>query len=164
MTDFVFNEKVTDAIKDTVSAALGSAAAQGYGDNDIGKPVVMGSANNYVIAGDGVPIEGFINAIEPDTVNQGFAFGSVQRAGRKIVEVAATYTVTLGGYVLAAAQSAAGVASTGANALPKVRPAVATAAADDGASLTNAGLYAWRVIRLIDGVGTAGAKVLIERV
>ncbi len=163
MTDFVFNESVTDAIKDTVSAALGSAAAQGYGDNDVGKPVTLGSANNYVIAADNAPIEGFIAAVEPSTVNQGFAFGAVQRRGRKLVEVAATYTVVQGGLVVAAAQTAAGVVSTGANALPKVRPAVATAAADDG-TLTNAGLFAWRVIRLVDGVGTAGAKVLIERV
>lgn len=163
MTDFVFQEQVTDQIKDTVSAALGSAAAQGYGDNDIGKPVVMGTANNYVIAAEDAPIQGFIAAIEPFTVNQGWAFGSVQRRGRKLAEVAAGETVTILGYVLADAQSAAGAVSTGANALPKVKPAAATAVADDG-GLTAAGLFAWRVIRFVTGTGAAGQTVLLERV
>ncbi len=163
MTDFVYNEKVTDAIKDTVSAALGSAAAQGYSSNDLGKPVKMGTANNYVLCADGDPIEGFVAAIEPFTVNQGFAFGAVQRGGRKLAEVAAGATVTILGTVIAGAQTAAGTVSTGADALPKVKPATATAAADDGA-LTDAGLYTWRVIRFVTGTGAAGQTVLLERV
>lgn len=159
MTDFAFGENVTDAIKDTVSAALGAAANSGIGEKELNKAYKMGTAQNYVPCADGDPIEGFVNAVEPWTVNGGFSFGSIQRRGRKTVQNGAGQAqLAVGDYVVAYTQTAIGTAG-----LAQVKKATATAAADDGA-LNNAGLYAWRVIRILTGTGVAGDQVLIERV
>lgn len=158
MTTFVYGESVTDALKDTTSAALGASAGAPFGNNDIGKAVKRGTAQNYVLCADNDPIEGFVAAIEPSTVNAGFSFGSVQRRGRKIAQVGTGETVLLNGFVVAYTQTALGTVG-----YPQVAPAVATAAADDG-SLTTAGLFCWQVVRIISGTGVAGDLVLLERV
>lgn len=159
MTTFVYNESVTDALKDTISTALGAAAASGIGNNDVGKAYKAGTVQNYVPCADGDPIEGFVTAVEPFTVNNGFVFGSVQRRGRKLVQNgAAQAQLAVGDYVVAFTQVAIGTAG-----LAQVKKATATAATDDGA-LNQAGLYAWRVIRIVSGTGVAGDQVLIERV
>lgn len=159
MTTFAFGENVTDAIKDTVSAALGAAINSGIGQNDLNKAYKMGTAQNYVPCADGDPIEGFVSAVEPFTVNGGFSFGSVQRRGRKTVQNGAGQTsLAVGDYVVAYTQTAIGT-----EGLAQVKKATATAATDDGA-MNNSGLYAWRVIRILSGTGAAGDKVLIERV
>ena len=158
MTTFVYGENVTDAIKDTVSAALGVDANNKMVTADIGKAVKRGTAQNYVLCADNDPIEGFVQAVEPFTVNDGFSFGSVQRRGRKIAQVGTGETVTLNGFVNAYTQTALGTAG-----YPQVAPAVATAATDDG-SLTSSGLFTWQVIRIISGTGVAGDLVLLERV
>ena len=158
MTTFVYGEAVTDALKDTTSAALGASSAAPFGNNDIGKAVKRGTAQNYVLCADNDPIEGFVAAIEPSTVNAGFSFGSVQRRGRKIAQVGTGETVLLNGFVVAYTQTALGTAG-----YPQVAPAVATAATDDGV-LTAASIYAWQVVRIISGTGVAGDLVLLERV
>ena len=159
MTTFTYGENVTDAIKDTVSCALGAAASSGIGQNDVGKAYKLGTANNYVPCADGDPIEAFLAAVEPFTVNNLFSFGSVQRRGRKIVQNGAGQAqLAVGDFVVAFTQVAIGTAG-----LPQVKKATATAATDD-AGLTNAGLYAWRVIRIVSGTGVAGDQVLVERV
>lgn len=159
MTTFAFGENVTEAMKDTVSAALGAAAASGIGTNDLDKAYKMGTAQNYVPCADGDPIEGFVNVVEGFTVNNGFSFGSVQRRGRKTVQNGAGQaTLAVGDQVVAFTQLAIGTAG-----LAQVKKATASAAADDG-FLTQAGLYAWRVVRILTGTGVAGDKVLIERV
>lgn len=159
MTTFVFGENVTEAMKDTVSCALGAAAASGIGQKDLDKAYKMGTAQNYVPCADGDPIEAFVNAVEPFTVNQGFSFGSVQRRGRKTVQNgAAQATLAVGDQVVAFTQVAIGTAG-----LAQVKKATATAAADDGFS-TQAGHYAWRVIRILTGTGVAGDQILIERI
>lgn len=160
MTTFAFGENVTEAIKDTVSCALGAAASSGIGQKDLNKAYKMGTAQNYVPCADGDPIEAFLNAVEPYTVNNGFSFGSVQRRGRKTVQNGAGQAqLAVGDYVVAFTQTAIGTAG-----LAQVKKATATAATDDGASMTQAGLYAWRVIRILTGTGVAGDQVLIERV
>jgi hypothetical protein len=159
MTTFVYNESVTDAMKDTISTALGAAAASGIGNNDLNKAYKAGTAQNYVPCADGDAIEGFLTAIEPFTVNNGFVFGSVQRRGRKVVQNgAAQATLGVGDFVVAFTQTAIGTAG-----FAQVKKATATAATDDGA-LTQAGLFAWRVIRIVTGTGAAGDTVLVERV
>lgn len=159
MTTFVYNESVTDAMKDTISAALGAAAASGIGNNDLNKAYKAGTAQNYVPCADGDPIEGFLTAIEPFTVNNGFVFGSVQRRGRKLVQNgAAQATLAVGDFVVAFTQTAIGTAG-----LAQVKKATATAATDDGA-LFQSGLFGWRVIRIVTGTGVALDQVLIERV
>lgn len=159
MTTFVYNESVTDALKDTISTALGAAAASGIGNNDLGKAYKAGTVQNYVPCADGDPIEGFVTAVEPFTVNNGFVFGSVQRRGRKLVQNGAGQAqLAVNDYVVAFTQTAIGTAG-----LAQVKKATATAATDDGA-LNQAGLFAWRVIRIVSGTGVAGDQVLIERV
>ena len=159
MTTFVFGENVTEAMKDTVSCALGAAAASGIGQKELDKAYKMGTAQNYVPCVDGDPIEAFVAAVEPFTVNQGFSFGSVQRRGRKTVQNgAAQAQLAVGDYVVAFTQTAIGTA-----ALAQVKKATATAAADDGA-MFQSGLFAWKVIRILTGTGVAGDQVLIERV
>ena len=159
MTTFAFGENVTEALKDTVSCALGAAAASGIGDKDVDKAYKMGTAQNYVPCADGDPIEAFVNVVEAFTVNNGFSFGSVQRRGRKTVQNGAGQAqLAVGDHVVAYTQLAIGTAG-----LAQVKKATATAATDDGA-LNNGGLYAWRVIRILSGTGVAGDKVLIERV
>lgn len=159
MTTFTYGENVTDAIKDTVSAALGAAATSGIGNGDIGKAYKMGTLQNFVPCADGDPIEGFLAAVEPFTVNDGFSFGSVQRRGRKVVQNgAAQAQLAVGDYVVAFTQTTIGTAG-----LAQVKKATATAATDDGA-LNQAGLFAWRVIRIVTGTGLAGEQVLVERV
>lgn len=159
MTTFVFGENVTEAMKDTVSCALGAAAASGIGQKDLDKAYKMGVLNNYVPCADGDAIEAFVSAVEPFTVNQGFSFGSVQRRGRKTVQNgAAQATLAVGDYVVAFTQTAIGTAG-----LAQVKKATATAATDDGA-MFQSGLFAWKVIRILTGTGVAGDQILIERV
>jgi hypothetical protein len=158
MTTFAFGENVTDAIKDTVSAALGASASSSIGQNDLNKAYKMGTAQNYVPCANGDPIEGFVNAVEPFTVNNLFSFGAVQRRGRKTVQNgAAQAQLAVGDFVVAFTQLAIGTAG-----YAQVKKATATAAADDGA-LSNAGVYAWRVIRILSGNGSAADLVLVER-
>ena len=159
MTTFAFGENVTDAIKDTVSAALGAAASSGIGQNDLNKAYKMGTLQNYVPCADGDPIEGFLNSVEPITVNDLFSFGSIQRRGRKTVQNGAGQAaLAVGDYVVAFTQPAIGTAG-----YAQVKKATATAAVDDGA-MFQSGLYAWRVIRILSGTGVAGDTVLVERV
>lgn len=162
MTTFAFGENVTEAMKDTVSAALGAAAASGIGTNDLDKAYKMGVLQNYVPCADGDPIEGFVNAVEGFTVNNGFSFGSVQRRGRKTVQNGAGQaTLAVGDYVVAFTQVAIGTAG-----LAQVKKAAVTADVTDATPDTVAiqSNYVWRVVRILTGTGVAGDKVLIERV
>jgi len=165
MTTFVYGESVTDAIKDTISTALGASSSAPFGNNDIGKAVKRGTAQNYVLCADNDAIEGFVAAIEPSTVNAGFSFGSVQRRGRKIAQVGTGETVTLNGYVVAYTQTALGTAG-----YPQVAPKPAVVVqvdatpAPDEATIPMPSPYNWQVIRIISGTGVAGDLVLLERV
>lgn len=153
MSTFVFNVKVNDPFADITDAALGTSG-QGWGDEEIGKAVKLSTANNYILCSDGDPMEGFVVAVEPNTVNSGVSFGSVQR-NKRVVAILDTGEsgVTVGTVVCAGAQAAVGTANT-SNC-----PIVAVEAVPG----TSAGNFKWRVIRLIDG-GDAGDKVLLERI
>lgn len=146
MTNFVFTELVNSPMADVVSTALGANAAGKLVEADKGKLVKMAGSNNYVLCADGDEIEGFVVSLEPSTVNDGFSFGSVQKNKRFIAEVVGA-TLAVGALVVSAAQSALGTADT----YPKVKA---------GTPAT----HKWRVIRLINGVGTAGSPVLVERI
>lgn len=98
-------------------------------------------------------MEGFVVAIEPNTVNAGVSFGSVQRNRRTIAVLDTGETgVVVGAIVTAGAQAALGTANTGGH------PVVAVEA-----TAGDAGSFVWRVIRLLTD-GEAGSTVLIERV
>ena len=152
MSTFAFNVKVNDPFADITDAAIG-VADDGFGDEDVGKAVKLSTANNYILCSDGDPMEGFIAAIEPNTVNSGVSFGAVQR-NKRVVAVLDTgeASVTVGAIVVAGAQAAIGTANASNAPVVAVEPTPG-----------DAGNFVWRVIRLIDG-GDAGDKVLIERV
>ena len=149
MTDFTFTELVNSPHADVISAALGVDAANKLSDKDLGKPLVMASSDNYIIATVGDEIEGFGVSTEAYTVKDGMAFGSVQRNMRKMVQVATT-AVVWGDLVVAAASAAIGTA----DAYPQVKKALGT----------EAGVFQWRVISIVTGTGVVGDIVLIEKI
>lgn len=152
MTDFAFTDLVNDPLSRIESAALGVAAVSKLTINDIGKAVKMAAVSNYVLTAGGNEIEGFVNSIEPFTVNDGFAFGGVKRTGRMIVTVGAAQ---------------AGALAVGAAIVSDDQAAVGTAGPTTGAARVKAGspaIHIWRVIRHLSGTGVAGDSVLIERV
>jgi hypothetical protein len=148
MTDFVFTDLVKDPPARVESAALGASTSAKMVTADEGKAVTLASSNNYVLAGVGDEIEGFVSSVEPYTVNGGFSFGGVKRDGRMICEVDASQvsTVAVGGLVVAGTQAALGTAG-----LPTVKGGTPT-------------IFLWRVLRILTGPGAAGDTVLIERV
>lgn len=153
MSTFKFNVKVNDPFANITEAALGASSGDGWGDEEVGKAVKLGSANNYVLCGANDPIEGFVVAMEPNTVNQGFSFGSVQRDRRMEAVLAVGQTgVVVGDTCTAGAQEVVGTQVNGNKALVQKESAGG-----------DAGDFVWRVIRL-ETDGEAGSTVLLERV
>lgn len=148
MTDFAFTELVDVGTKVVYSAALGGGTGSQFGNNDLKKPVKLSTANNYVLATAGEEIEGFVNSVEPFTVNGGYTFGGVQTSGRMIAKVGAAQsgTLTVGEFAVAAGSSALGTKDE--------YPLVV-----QGTPAT----FKWRVIRVVSGTGVAGDLVLLER-
>jgi len=148
MTAFVFGELVQES-PDIVSSALGVDAANPLTANDIDKGVKLAANNNYVLCADGDEIEGVVAAINPDTVNDGFSFGSVRKNGRitATVTTAALGPLVPGALVTAGVQTAAGVAGG--------------ITVDDDTAPAN---HKWRVISLLGGDGSADSAVLIEKI
>ena len=143
MSAFVFTDLVD--MREHYSACLGASAAAKLTDNDIGKPVKLGTVQNYVLCADGDEIEGFVGSLSPMTYNDGFAFGGIWKEGR--IAVQATGAISIGGYVVAAAQ-----ADVNTKALGKVKAGTTAR-------------YHWRMIRNITTPGVAavaGDTILIE--
>ena len=89
-----------------ISAKLGTGtvAASGHlNDNDIGKPLKLTAAGTYALCADGDNIDGFLVAVDPETVD-GYAFGTVQIGGRVYAQLEGASTF---GYVVEAGGSAA---------------------------------------------------------
>lgn len=148
MTTFAFSELVNAPLADVVDAALGANSSGKFNAKDIGKCVKMGASQNYVLATGGDEIEGFVATIADFTVNSGFSFGSVQRNKRFIAEVGANQGATAMAVLdLVVADTQVALGTAGA---PKVKTGSPTT-------------YKWRVIRRY-GDGTAGTKVLLERI
>ena len=155
MATFRFEPKVDLDRADIVDCALGAAAGEAWGSNDIGKLVCLeaGSADaNYKAIDSTNEINGFIVSVEPFTVNDGFKFGSIQRNGRVWVVNADAGALAVGDYVVGAAQTVA-VGTAGKSKVKKPADAAAFAALG----------FKWRVIRLASN-GAVGTEVLIERV
>ena len=150
MAEHSFNETVPDLPGSHDSAALGASTAAPLNKNDLGKFVKLAGSENYVLAAEGNDIEGQLATVEPDTVNDGWAFGAVQvrfktllvrhQAGESAIAVGAT--VVVGTPV--AINTALGTAKY---------PAVKA-----GAGV----LFKWRVKSLMGGAGAAGTVLLIE--
>ncbi len=165
MSTFAFNMKVNDPFADITDAALGTSG-QGWGNEEVGKAVKLSTANNYVLCADGDEIEGFVVAIEPNTVNSGVSFGAVQRDARMLAVLAAGVTnAAVGMYVVAAAQEALGTQTNGNK--PLVKPGTAASQLGSGAftyTERSPNTHMWRIIRLVSGGDDAGGIVLLERV
>ena len=149
MSTFQFTELVSSPMPDIVSTVLGVSTSAKFSQEDIGKPVKLGALQNYALCATGDDIEGFVVAVEPNTVNDGFSFGSVRRNKRMTCRVSSDQTATLavGEYAVAGIPSALGTKDD----YPMVK---------EGAGV----VYKWRVLRVISGTGVAGDLVLIERV
>lgn len=150
MADFDFNLLThSPSEKRVISTALGAAAGEGFlHKEDFGKAVKMGALANHVLCGADDEIEGFIDSVRGDTVNDGFSFGGVSRGGRHQAVIGAgqggvTAAVVLD-YVVGDVQAVAGVEG----------PAVVKT----GAPTT----HKWRIINLM-GDGFAGSTVILER-
>ena len=149
MTDFVFTQLVNDPPATVLSAALGTGGANVFAsDKDVGKGVVLGTSQNYVLAADGDEIQGVVSSVEPFNVNDGFTFGGVQTDRRIIADVAAAQAgaIAIGALVVCGIQIVLGT--------------LGTLQVKDGAPAT----HKWRVIRHITGTGIAGDSVLLEKV
>jgi hypothetical protein len=148
MTVFHFTELVNDPLADVVSAALGVDADNGYVQNDVGKGVKLAAGNKYVPLADGDEIEGVVVTLSPETVNDGFSFGSIQKNRRlpATIGVAEAGTLTVGELVVSDAPVALGTA--GLLTVKTGTPSV----------------HVWRVIRIVTGTGAAGDTCLIERI
>lgn len=160
MTTFVFEPTVPAGV--AKSAVLGASTSAKFADADLGKPVKLGTVQNYVLATDGDDIEGFVVAIEPYTVNGGYSFGSVLDKGRFKALVDTSDSVEIGDYVVAGTQAALGTAS-----LPVITKGVAFAQSGTTPfAVTEATPkhFFWRVVRIVSGTGAAGDTVLIERI
>lgn len=128
---------------DVISVALGDNTNQARSDNDMGKAVKKGPLQNYVLCADGDEIGGFIDSVRGDTVNAGHSFGGVQRRKRIWAEVGSG-TVAVLDFVVAAAQ-----VPFGTKGIAKVKTGTPE-------------VYKWQAIR-VEGNGTAGSRVLLER-
>lgn len=164
MTTFAFTELVNGQPADVVAAALGASAGAKFVAADIGKPVKLGTANNYILCSADDEIEGFVQSLEAFTVNDGFSFGGILRNTRVVakVDAAQSGTLTTGEYAVAGTSSALGTADT----YPLVKQVAAAVLADGGATVLGPyGLmHKWRVIRVVSGTGVAGDLVLLEKV
>ena len=137
----------TPAELDIASAAIGDNTQQAGSEFDIGKAVKLGDEQNYVLCAANDEIEGFINTVSPQTVNDGFSFGGIQRRKRIMAQVGANQggtAMAVGDFVVADAQIAFGT-----KGVAQVKTGAPT-------------MYLWRVLR-VDGAGTTGNMVLLER-
>lgn len=154
------------------SAALGADANSKLNDKDVGKPVKIGSSDTYVLCADGDELEGFLYGVEPNTVNNGFSFGSVLTCnlGDRVVAInKGGSSIAVGAYVLAAAQAARNTANTagatsasGLEPCPYIKAGVANNTT--GPVFQSPGTFRWRVVSLLGGSGAVDSEVLIERV
>ena len=146
-----------------ISSPLGDTTSAKFAQNDKGKAVVFQDGTGAVagtleavLAGDGANIEGFVNSVEPNTVNEGFSFGGVQIVGQmEVVRGATAVSIVVGDFVVQdGAQTALGTAQ--ANVGVKKYTVLAT---------DLIGMPLWKVTQILTGDGTtAGDVLLIERV
>ena len=148
MTVFNFTVLVNDPLADIVSTPLGADADNNYVENDIGKGVKLSTGVGYIPLAKDDEIEGVVVALSPETVNDGFTLGSVQKNRRVEAVVGATEdgTVAVGELLVADAPIAQGTAG-----IIRVYPGAPA-------------LHKWRCIAIVTGTGAAGDTILMERV
>lgn len=149
MANFKFSELTSSPLADIVTACLGASSSAKFAQADVGKPVKLGTVDNYVLCAAGDDIEGFVDTVDIGTYNDGFSWGGVRKNKRIVAKVDAAQVSTIGvrSLVVAGASAALGTA----DAYPKVKSGSPT-------------VHLWRVISIVSGTGVAGDLVLIERV
>lgn len=158
MAAFQFGVPAGFASDSYIAAALGVAAGTKLTDLDIGKAVKLIADSNYGLVADGNDIEGVLVSVEPVTVNDGLGFGTVQVKERVVAISAGAGALTLGAYVVAAAQQAVGTAVTAVSSGPHTGVKGPNVKAGAGV------LFKWRVVSLLSGAGAVGTPVLIEKI
>lgn len=147
MTAFVFTQNVQSPLAQLESAAIGTTG-QAWDNADLGKPMKLGAANNYIPCAAGDEIEGFLVSLEAFTVNDGVKFGTVQRNNRfkALVDAAQATPLAAGDLVVAGTTAAIGTA----DAYPKVKAGTPAN-------------FKWRVLN-VTSTGAAGDTVLLEKI
>jgi hypothetical protein len=163
MAEFIFGVKAGLADDAVFSAALGVNVAGKLTSLDSFKVVKLIGDSRYGLAIDGDSIEGFLIAVEPSTVNNGFGFGSIQCKENFIVSNAGAGAIAVGALVVAAAQPAVGTALATVASGPLTGNRAAPVRAAAGAELTRP-FFNWRVTSLLRGNGGVGTQILIERI
>lgn len=142
MTQFSFLPRVGDS--DKKSCALGASTSAKFKDEDMNKAVKLIASGRYGLVTAGDELEGITTSMEPNTVNNGFSYGTIQIQGRQVAKVD-NAVVTIGALVVAGAQAALGTAQDNV----VVRPGTPT-------------LFKWRVVDLLTGAGAVASLVVIE--
>lgn len=150
MTDFTLRPTI-NPYGDRISAALGASSSAKLTENDIGKPVKLSTAENYIVCTAADEIEGFLVALSDFTVNDGFSHGTVQKDGMFLatVDAAQVGTLTIRDLCVAGTSAAVGTAETAG--YPKVI---------EGTPAN----FKWRVVSIVSGTGAAGDVVVIEKI
>lgn len=139
MARFTLKPNVGENVYKTFKAALAIT------DLDVGKPVKVAAGDEVALCADGDQIYGFIQSVEPATVD-GKKLVTVQTEGRLYVILSGASALNT--IVEAAANTAAGVAKAGAYGLVSTHTAVVGTE------------KRWKVI---SGTGLDAATVLIEK-
>lgn len=147
-----------------ISAKLGTNTVANSGhltDADIGKPLKLSAAGTYALCADGDQIDGFLVAIDPETVD-GYAFGTVQIGGRVYAQLDGASTF---GYMVEAAAPAT-VRTAEPSGYGQVSSSAAYAGVGGTAVDTTAELLPFvfaKRWRIISGAVTDDAIVLLEK-
>ena len=145
MTLYRFGVRVPSLPGSVNTAALGVNPAGAFTSKDVNKAVKLAANNNYVLAADGNDLEAVCVSVEPGTVNDGYAHGSVQERFLELEVEVTGAALAVNAAVVCAAQNAIGTVQN----YPKVKA---------GAGV----LFLWRVKSLLAGTGQGGEVILIE--
>lgn len=161
MPKFLMTELVPSRAPITARLGAGTGSANHITDKEVGKAVKLVGDSQYDLCAAGDNIEGFINSVEPATLDD-YSLGSVQVGDRKAVtadglEVSpGTGTIAVGDYVNM------GTAVAKDTALTDAAPNRVTKATTQ-ANVSNSP-FAWRVVSLGSvGTGAVNTIILIER-
>ena len=127
---------------------LGVSTSTKLTDNDIGKALKGATSDNMVLCATTNEIEGLLVAVEAETYNDGFAYGTVQRRGRAYANVGANVATVVAPGDLVVADTQAAIDTAGGLQVIVGTPSE----------------HLWRCIRIVSGTGVADDTVLIERV
>lgn len=143
---------------ETARLGAGNAANQRFNDSDVGKLVKLAGDSRYDVCATGDQIEGRVTSVDT-AIADGFSTGGVQKGPRFHVtldgiQADGTGSIAVGDYVVAGPQTALNAPTVGG---AKVRKATDQAAA-------KATPFAWRLVSILTGNGSAGSTGTIERV